>query len=116
MQLTRSENCTNQIAKLSASHSSGGTTIHDTFASFVVASEARNGVVVDVWNIWNLLVQKIMMRGILYTSYDEGTYCTPVMMGPLHASYDEGTYCMPVMMRGRIVTPAIMRGSIVRQL
>ena len=28
-----------------------------------------------------------MMRGVLYTSYDEGVYCTPVMMrGVLYTS------------------------------
>ena len=33
----------------------------------------------------------VMMRDLLYASYDERTYCMP--------SYDERTYCMPVMMR-----------------
>ena len=37
----------------------------------------------------------------MYASYDERTYCMPVMMrGPNYASYDKRTYCMPVMMRG----------------
>ena len=39
----------------------------------------------------------------MYASYDERTYCMPVMMRGqdlLYASYDEGTYCTPVMMRG----------------
>ena len=43
----------------------------------------------------------------MYASYDERTYCTPVMMrGPkdlLYTSYDGRTYCMPVMMGGPIV-------------
>ena len=49
----------------------------------------------------------------MYASYDEGAYCTPVMMmerfvrqlwlgGILYASYDEGAYCKQVMMRGCI--------------
>ena len=38
---------------------------------------------------------KIMMRGLLYASYDERNL--------VYASYDERTYCMPVMMRGPIV-------------
>ena len=34
----------------------------------------------------------VMMRGLLYASYDERTYCMPVMMrGLLYASYDERT-------------------------
>ena len=47
----------------------------------------------------------------------------PVMMrGPivrqfvLYSSYDEGAYCTPIMTRGRIITPVMMRGRIVRQL
>ena len=81
----------------------------------------------------------------LYTSYDERTYCTPVMMrGPivrqlwwevlLYANYDERSYCKVVMMRGPIVrqlwwedllyasydertySMAVMRGPIVCQL
>ena len=98
---------------------------------------SRNRVVVDIfWNTCSLL--------ILYASYDERTYCTPVMMsGPivhqlwcedlLYAS--ERTYCTPVMMSGPIVhqlwcedllyasydertycTPVMMRGPIVNQL
>ena len=50
----------------------------------------------------------------MYASYDDGTWCTPVMRrGPivrqlcgedlLHTNFDEGTYCTPVMMRGPIV-------------
>ena len=46
----------------------------------------------------------VMMRDLLYASYDEGVYCMPVMMrGVLYASYDEGVYFTPVMMRGCIV-------------
>ena len=64
----------------------------------------------------------VMMRGPIVASYDERTYCMPVMMrwtycmpvmmrghcrvmmeDLLYASYDEGTYCTPVMMRGPIV-------------
>ena len=75
---------------------------------------SRNGVVVDVyWNIYSVVL-KFWWGDLLYASYDEGTYCTPVMMrGPvvrqlwwgdlLYASYDEGTCCMPVMMRGPVV-------------
>ena len=25
----------------------------------------------------------VMMRDLVYASYDEGTYCTPVMRGPI---------------------------------
>ena len=43
----------------------------------------------------------------MYASYDEWTYCMPVMMGGLivHqlSSYDEETSCTPVMMSGPIV-------------
>ena len=46
----------------------------------------------------------VRREDLLYASYDERTYCMPVMMrGPLYASYDERTYCMPVMMRRPIV-------------
>ena len=42
--------------------------------------------------------------GLLYGSYDEWTYCMPVMMmGLLYGSYDEWAYCMAVMMSGPIV-------------
>ena len=55
-----------------------------------------------------------MMRGVyctvLYSSYDEGAYCTAVMMRGCIGHYDEGVYCSSydegvywVMMRGHIV-------------
>ena len=105
-----------------------------------------NGVIVDFFNIMSLLVLKLWLVDLLYASYDEGTYCTPVMMrGPivrqlwwedvLYTSYVKGSYFTPVMMRGPIVrqswwgdllyasydertycTPVMMRGPIVRQL
>ena len=47
----------------------------------------------------------VKCEDLLYVSYDEKTYCTPVMMREnlLCASYDERTYCTPVMMRRPIV-------------
>ena len=60
------------------------------------------------------IVCQLWWEDLLYASYDERTYCMPVMMrGPtvhqlwwedlLYASYDERTYCTPVTMRGPIV-------------
>ena len=82
------------------------------------------------------IVGQLWWDDLLYTSYNEGAYCMPVMMrGILYGSYDEGAYCTAVMMRGHIVwqlwwggilygsydeeaycTAVMMRGHIVREL
>ena len=56
-------------------------TLSPFYYSFLFLTRLRNRRDVDVWwNICSLLALKLWWGDLLYSSYDEGAYCTPVMM------------------------------------